>query len=250
MMKKYNFALLAVVALAVVASSAQAAVITSGTFDLGLGYSASAVWDTTETSGSNTAVTGPFTITVTGASNTFTNRGPTFPGRVLTNGSISGLLGSTENNLFTVTATYTGGMAGQGATPLTLVIDSISIYGYNLTNFSNLPGGPDEINWSEVTVGNLGTSPALDLGAASSFGSEDQAANFDQLVWNPGEISVAGTSMTRTFTVLENVDPTAGIDGFEIVGRIEYNAVPEPSALAFTGIGLIGLFGYGRRRKG
>jgi len=171
---------------------------------------------------------------------------------VLTDGSSSGFAGSTATNLFTVTATYTGGMAGEGATPLTLVIDSIRINAYNLINFVPPGGAPDEINWSETTVGNLGTSPVQNLGAASIFGNEDVAANYDQLDWNPGEAAVAGTSATRTFT-LENSNTNGyGIDGFEIVGRVEFDAfvIPEPSALVLTGFGLIGLLGYGRRRKG
>jgi len=61
-MKKCYLALSVAVALAVMTSSAQATVITSGTFDLGFGYTANGDWNDSETSGSNTAVTGPFTL--------------------------------------------------------------------------------------------------------------------------------------------------------------------------------------------
>lgn len=218
-----------------IAASASATLLTDG-FSIGLGYNAldgTEGWDDAETFGANTYVGGDFTLDITHTAAGFSGAGPQFPNRVLAG---SGANAGAATVVFTVDAAYTGGLAGSTATPMTLVIDSISIYAFNHSAHGD--GVNDTIRWAETTAGNAGTSSWLDLGAGSTALSVPAA--FDQLVWNPGDVAVAGTTSTRTFTM--NVDSlvNAAVDGFEIEGHIEYDAIPEPATL-----GLVAVFGGG-----
>jgi hypothetical protein len=233
----------------------QAAPIVSGTFSIGQGYiltgsgPVTGTWNNSETVGANTDVTGPFTLSVSLASDIFSGTGPSFPGRVLTTqGVASEASGFSGDFLATVTANYTD--AGVGTT--TLVIESISIYAFNHSNFTNTDeAGTDEISWSESTIGNLGSSAALDLGAPSS--SLGTASDYTQLTWNPGEVGVAGTSSIRTFLLSLNGGDFgavgAAIDGFEVTGHIVFTPIPEPSTAMLACAAMVGMATLVRRNR-
>jgi hypothetical protein len=231
----------AVALLAATNVSFAATTIISNTFSLGYGYASAAGWDDSETSGSNTGVTGDFTLsalpTVVSA---FSDTGVLFSNRLLANGG--GGTWNAQANTFTVdlVGSYTG---VQPAGTTTLVIDSISMWVDNHTLFT---GAADEIRWSETTVGNTGTSPFINLGTASAG---NVASTYQQLSWNPGETAVTGTSSTRIFEFdLSGNDFTnAMIDGFEVTGHLEFTPVPEPSTTALLGLG--GLALILRRRR-
>ncbi|MEN8255740.1 MAG: hypothetical protein ABFR33_09765, partial [Verrucomicrobiota bacterium] len=209
--------------------------ITGSTFNVGLGYNAldgTEGWDDAETSNSNTHVTGDFALAVSVTSPLWSSSGATFADRVLGAGASGTEYTARSRNderlEVTVTADYTGSLAGYGSTPMTLVIDSISIHAGNFT--SQYPN--EDIRWQETTPGNTNNSPWLDLGIGGTHAS---GANYDRLQWNPGEVAVAGTNTTRTFVL----DGTGGLnaycDGVDIVGHVEYriaSPIPEIGDIA------------------
>src|SRR5262245_50860067 len=107
-----------------VAGAARATIVTSNSFTMGYGVTANGSpavqWTDSETSGSNTNVTGPFSLSVVFSSRTPSAdtadptydgagsfQGPTFPNRVLSNGSLSDVSGWAPRFEVTVTGSYT-----------------------------------------------------------------------------------------------------------------------------------------------
>jgi hypothetical protein len=260
MMKMQCCALLVLVSLVNVSNAVE---ISSGNFSMGYGAdSLSAInFTTTETSGANTPNPSPGQFAFTygfvsrngtayqGAASGF---GPTFGGRVLTNGTppTNDVSGWSPNFQFTVNANYSGAIPGDavpGSVKLRLNIDSIRIYGMAHTAYQ-FPGDTLDMHWSETTVLNPGASAAQTLPSASAT---QNVSSYAQLTWNPNEFLELGLGSSRTF-VLDtingyNFSTNQGarvIDGFEIFGSatLVYDiAAPEPSSAILLGLGLVGL---------
>ncbi|MEN8255741.1 MAG: PEP-CTERM sorting domain-containing protein [Verrucomicrobiota bacterium] len=212
------------------AGVASAAVITSTDFSIGLGKtSGTGAWTTTETASVNTDVTGPFTLSVAASCSSFYgSSGTTFQNRVLGMG-LTGVqyVGKVQTfDTLTVAANYTGGLAGNSATPMTLVIDSVRIWASN--GVQN-----NYVYWLETTPGNAAQQANQSLGAAASY---TVLADYQNVVWNPGEQAVAGTSSTRTFDLNGASVHEIRIDGIEVLGHVEYDAIPEPATLSLFGL--------------
>jgi hypothetical protein len=256
------FGLAAALIVATTAQLAAAATISSAPFSLGYGYASGnnpqqggpgngyGLWGTSEAGGANTAMTigdFSFTTTVLGGIDSFA--GPTFIGRVVgddAGNSFSGVALSTHpfNASFAVTGSYDGPVPGDAAGvpnfQVKVEISQISVYANNPSSGQ----GTFDIFFRETTPGQEADSP----GQTITFGSLLLASDYDQLSWDPADVSVAGTSATRSWFI-----PTpneTSIDAFELLGTVTltYDQIPEPSGLFLLGMGLIGLLGC-RRQK-
>ena len=254
--------------------TAQAASVTSTNFSIGFGASIDTTdptppgqWSTAETNSVNTPVTtgnantttisiGPdFELTPIIAGRQFSDTGATFPNRVLTNNG--GQSGWSRTFSVDLTGAYTGILPpGAVNVQTTLNLTGLSIYAmaYNGGSFVT---DVNNFHFNETTPGNTASSPnAAPLTSTTSTGALDTASNYTQLVWDPSEQAVAGTSSTRSFTTsgFGVVSPNEGyvIEGFEIFGTIEvtYNVpIPEPSTFTLLGIALLGLSNSKRRSR-
>jgi len=237
--RKSVFASIALAVFALLPRAATAATISSSSFSLGYGFT-SGGWDTTETSGVNTATTiGDFSFlpAVTGGS--FASRGPTFTNRALADGDLDPPADrdhSASNLTFTntITGSWSGTIPPNNTVSLRLNIDQISVYARGHSGFGS--GG---LAFPETTVGHLATSPEVALTYTSI---ENEASYFTQLSWNPGDFEVAETnSVTGTFVLVG--DNHKVLDGFEIQGTIDgiLTPIPEPGTLALLGLGAMGI---------
>ena len=217
--------------------SVQGAEVSSAPFSFGYGWTGPtpASWNTSETTSTNTPTTqGQFNFMAAPVGDGFSSDGVRFPDRVLTDepgGSIGFSSFLKENFLVPVTANYSGGApANAAATPnyrLRLEISKISIWGgEHSSSFSSIP-----LVWDETTPGHLSQSQSLQLPITNDF---NEAAAYDQLVWDPADYDVplAGLNdaFTRTFDILvvDNMGDLRFLDGIEVEGRVKlvYDAIP------------------------
>jgi len=228
-----------------VSSNVTAAMIVSDQFSFGYGKdnNTSGLPWTLKTGGGTTSNTiGDFTFTPTVESGIYASNGPIFNNnRVLTNGitNASSTAGNTGTWSMSVTGSYAGTPADAAENPnfrITLIIESISIYAASYGN----PAPPNNLlAWTETTAGHMSSSEPITLiYAGSTAANLNTATNFRQLVWNPDDFLIDGTTSARSFGFL--TDTIRPIDGFEITGRIEitYDTIPEPST---TALGVLGL---------
>jgi hypothetical protein len=248
-----------IIGIASVATSANAAVVTSTDFSIGYGFAASATWNTSETAGANTAIAGPFTLAIAPVSNNYEGPGATFPGRVLTSGVAPASNFSAAGNdggggphpafRVPITASYNGAAPGDASgTPnyqIQIEITSIGIY----AGVNNGTGGSDQpLSFTETTPLHGNTSPATSVANSGNYvvGVTRPAANYTHVTWDPSDYSTSLANLNDTFTRTFSTDAPSShvvfLDGLEITGRVHliYDAVPEPSSLALLGLG--GLF--------
>jgi len=242
-----------------VASVTQGATIVSSDFSLGYGASTnvSPVWTTSETSGANTATTiGDFSFQPAPVTARYSDKGVTFPSRVLTDGTTISMSGwITPEFTVPIVAKYNGAApADASSTPdyhLVVDITKISMYGGYFTQ----AGTPTSMAWDEVTPGHSQSSSSVAFAAAAT--SLQTASQYTQLVWDAGEYSMSlsglNDTVTRTFDIASpGVDyDNRFCDGLEIEGRVSlvYNSVPEPSAIILAVVGLVGLLAYAWRKR-
>src|SRR5690349_8152782 len=170
-------------------------------FSVGYGFSPPGSWSTNETAAANTPTTAPnpngstftigdFQFTITVANSLNSSGGPTFPGRVLTDGDGSQMTAQSEFTTVTIFSQYNGTLtppdAEPGPTGFQLNIDQISVYAHK--HPAQLGGTDNEIWWIESTGTNPGVSPSIFAPQSTSFFS---ASDYGQLSWNPGEFFVA-----------------------------------------------------------
>ena len=236
------------IALFAVALNVSAVTVTSTDFSIGYGINdlpqptgGSPNWNTLETVTANTDVTGDFTFTPTVVGPEMSGSGPIFgpplagaTPRVLADGGgrpgWGDFYGNANGFGLTLAGSYTGTLpAGAVNVQTTIEIDSVSIYGFYFRVVWPPVTNPPNLAWEETTPGNAATSPAIDV--PGSF-SPTTAADWDQLVWDPGDEAQSGTSATRTFALVSSEIPAGwgpAIDGLEFTGRIvttyEINAV-------------------------
>jgi hypothetical protein len=189
------------------------------------------VWNTSETSGANTDVTGDFSLSITFPGNqasSLSGYGPTFPGGVLSTGSITAHSGRSDLFAVQLVGAYTG---AEPVTDVKLVITSISIYGARHASLT--PG--NGFSWRETTVGNAATTSVYTLNQVAGSADLVDPANFTLAAWDPADPTTRGTSSTRSFDLPDDGNFRA-IDGFTVMGRIE--VIPEPTAILLVGVGL------------
>lgn len=253
-MKRTLFLL--ILLLCITLSAVEAAVLTSANFTIGYGYTGATRngWTTTESSSVNSPTTqGSFTFSPTVLGEIWGGSGPTFPNLVLSNGTTD-RVGDTKNFSVVISGSWTGATPADAAPSpnyqISIVITNLSIWGVTSTAAG---GSATPLAFGETTSGHTATSSSISLNnlpnTASSFTT---ASNYKQLVWNPDDYSVSGTSTTRSFNIVAG-DQERAIDGFQVNGYvlITYTAVPEPGSLAtaLVGLGLCVVL-YGRRRSG
>jgi hypothetical protein len=226
---------------------------TSANFSLGYGAQATSgsPWNTTETSGANTATTlGSFSFIPTLSGPPFSSSGPIFPSRVLGDGDYGvGRSGWSKDFLVSLTGSYNTALPVWAENvKLTLNITSISIYGVQYSGF-----GTGTMQFQETTSGHTASSSAITLNVAADINDPGispfaTAANWKQLDWDPADFAVAGTTSTRTFN-LGTFTSTQGyaIDGFEIEGNVVLTYIPEPMSVWLLGIGGLLLWRRGMR---
>jgi|GEM_PF-3634972 len=261
--KKTHFIIngfIGLLALFTLAASSQAAAIISSDFTFGYGATAGnpITWTTTETSSSNSATTqGDFTFAPTLQGAFFSSNGPkvTVSGsnRTLVDGD-SDRSGGSDNFASTISGSYTGPTPGDAApTPnyqLSIIIDSVSIWGVSFNDES----GNKTLGFGETTVGHTATSSTITLNNDSSSFLLNKAQftddpNYSQLVWDPTDYSVAGTSTSRSFNLVS--DSNRVIDLFEVIGHVEltYDAIPEPKSITLLLAGGLALILLPRGRR-
>ncbi|MFA9480290.1 PEP-CTERM sorting domain-containing protein [Phycisphaerales bacterium AB-hyl4] len=223
--------------------SADAALVSSDEFSFGYGYdpvpgSSPTTYQWIPVTSANTPTTqGDFTLTVDVTSGLWSAAGPTFPNRVLTSGGEGSGSGNSATFTATITAEYNGPTLPGLETRLE--INSIRIWAFG----DGAPAGTT-IRWLEVTPGNEGTSNDLVFGSSGAGGGpRSNAANYSQLLWSPDDLTLSGTTVTRSF----NLESAAGrpIDGFEVFATV--HAIPEPASLGLLGLG--SLLMLSRRRR-
>lgn len=237
---------------------ANTVIISSENFSLGYGFShdgESSWWNTLETAGVNTPTTqGDFSFTPSVSGASYSSIGVDFPDRVLANraSSATGHTGTSASFGVSIAATWSGALPGDAELDpnyqIRLVITQISIYGAGITSQTTT-----DLAFVETTVGNTGTSPAIDVNLLQNSPPTEfnTASNWVQLSWNPDDFWTDGTTSTRTFamTATEN----RGLDGFEVFGYVElsYAAIPEPGLVGVLfGVAAAGvLLARGRRRR-
>jgi hypothetical protein len=233
-------------------SNAKAASINSAPFSFGYGFN-SETWNDSETSGSNTLTTlGGFTFTPAVGGTKNSNTGPTFGGRVLTDGG-NDQGGRAATFTLDITGAYTGGTPGDAAVDpdyqIKLHITQLSIFGASFYN----SGDPNTValNFAETTPDH-GASQASQV-LPNSGGSMHLAASYAQVVWDPADFFSAIDTVTQTRSfILQSSDSTwENLEGLEIFGYVElsYIAIPEPTGLSLAGMAFLGLAALRRRMK-
>jgi hypothetical protein len=243
--------------------------IISSSFSLGYGATTygiqSAQWDTSETAGSNTSVTGPFSLSVVFSSRTpaadgdsydngASGSGPVFTGRTLADspgGPGTGFSSWSPRFQVTVSGSYTGGTPVDAAPipnyQFSLAITSIRIWGTAL-DYGSV--SDRDLYFTETTPLHGASSPPQLLPYRTNpFESVHEAAYYAQLAWDPTDFNTAGLSDARTFVLDTASFPhQRAIDGFEVFGNlvVTYDAIPEPGTMMFLGLG--GLLLIRRRR--
>lgn len=205
-----------------------------------------------ESTGNNSPYTqGDFSLTPGPTGDSFSHTGPIFTNRVLADGihnvdpDHNNTDGSGWIDVFSlpILASYTGATP-VGATNVKLEIEltNLSIYGVAYA------GGTTSLAWNEATLGHSQTSSALALTTVSGSPPLGIAGNYQQLLWNPDDYYVAGTSATRTFNF--GGATFDAVDGLEVMGcvHMSYQTIPEPSTLSLVVLSLIGLLAYAWRK--
>jgi hypothetical protein len=221
------------------AGATHAATINSSPFSIGYGaqVNATPTWNTVETSSANSPTTqGDFTFSPVLTGGIFSGNGPivSVPGgvRTLATGGAGQNVGNSGTFGATINASWTGPTPGDAAaTPnyqISLVIDSIRIYGTISTSF---PTGND-LAFGETTVGHTGTSPAIILNTTTA--NYQIATNYNQLTWDPADYFDAGTTTSRSFNLVAAA--SRPVDDFEVFGHVvlSYDVIPEPGAVALV----------------
>jgi len=242
---------LASVVSAITVSAGQADVITSPQFSFGFGFS-EGTWNMSETAAVSTPFTqGDFTLTPTVSGSLNSNTGPTFPDRVLTNGSGIAQSGQ-DDGTYVMNGAYTGAVpAGATNVRTRVIMDSLSVY--VIQPF--IDDGIATLTWSESTVGQLQSqvfSVTDDPGPYNPADFADAAA-YQNIAWNPADaLQSPGSTQGRTFKFTENDEANRNafqvFDGLEFTGRVEtsFDAVPEPTMTGLLGGGTLLL---ARRRR-
>lgn len=210
-------------------TSVDAASVTSSNFSLGYGKTSSSIaWNDSETSSSNTTVSGDFTLGVSVSSSADYLAGVTFLNRELgeTDDAYSSFPAGFEAIL---TASYSGTPADASGTPdytLQIVITSISVYAAGGDN------DPSQIGFVETTTGNEQSQALQPL---APYANMRKPVNYTKITWSPDGFDSSATTQTRSFGVIQPTS-SAFLDGFEVEGHIvvTYNAVPEPVALSLA----------------
>lgn len=242
------------------ASNTIASQITSSDFSIGYGYSSPGSWNTSETTGANIDISGPFSLDIVPHAYNYVGSGITFPGRVPTNGGAGMLSGAANNGnvggVFNVpiSASYTG-PAPVDAAPVPnyrLVIEITSISVYAGANESSLSLAFNETTPGHAQVQGAGIS-LIDSGNDFST-AQGTVASYTKLSWDPAdyENSIVGVNdpSQRVFSTDAPSSHVVFLDGLEITGRVHlyYDAVPEPGAMAMLGTLAIGLLARRQRR--
>ena len=254
-MKAFRF-LCAVVLTGLASASASAApivetTISSGNCSFGYGVVAG-FWGTSETASANTSTTSgsfSFVPTVSGSGNS--SFGPRFgpPARTLQSGGVSPSVadtGATVGSFLASIAATWSGSTPVDAQPspnyrLRVNITSLRIWSAGYDGDT----GPYTQNFNETTAGHAASSPSTTI-LAVPFTTWYDKNNYTQIVWDPSEFIVTGTSSTRTFTL--GGSPSSSIDAFEVFGTVDliYDAIPEPGA---AGLALTAMLGMALRRR-
>lgn len=116
------------------------------------------------------------------------------------------------------------------------------------TDFDATP--TNSLKWQETTVGHEDSTSATNYPLIIGWPNWGDDAVYTQVLWDPNDFQVVGTTQTRTFALFPN--NTAGnpaIDGFEVFGNVQliYDAIPEPGALG--AMGLVALIGVRMRSR-
>ena len=244
-----GFLVAVLVALAGLARPAGASIVTVTSADFSLGYGRTAAgWGTTETAGSNTPTTdGSFSFTPTVTGIAWTSVGPKFLNRVLGDGENVGgqggdYVGDSYDFLVSIAGSYDLALPPGATNPqLTLNITAISLWAIK-SDYGVLSPEYNETTPSHTSTSSMGVT----LNDPADFSI---AANYKQLLWNPADFAVAGTSSTRTFTLgawLSNENP---IDGLDILGNVTltYNNIPEPATMSLLALGGLAMIRRSRR---
>ncbi len=190
---------------------------------------------------------------------------------LLTGGSIGVDLYATNNSTVTVSGGTIGGTLYAWNNSMVNVSGGTiggTLYAWNnsMVNVSGGSIGEDLYAWNNSTVNVTGSSIGWDLFAwndstvtvtGGSIGGKLEAINNSTLtifgygfnvgygVYADGS-SLDGATLTGT---LANGTPFNNDVHISDSGTVTLAALPEPSSIAMFGIGALGLFGYGRRRR-
>jgi hypothetical protein len=246
-MKRTLILAMAVLCAVALTSTIQAGVISSSEFSLGYGYTGSKTWNTSETSGANTATTiGDFTFLPTLVSGHMSSWGPRFPNRVLTtNQNSSGYCSRSDGFGVSIAGSWAGDDPPDAAADpdyhIQLNITGISIYA------AGRVWGATEIAFQETTTGHEATSGYT---AIPDVDSGYKGDGYGQLAWDPADYATADKSFARVFDLVTDAAFCA-VDGFEVFGTIDitYAVIPEPSTFLLLGSGVIAALAMLRRRR-
>jgi len=210
-----------------------APVITSKEFSSGYGFKLGA-W-TLEPSTKNRPTTqGDFTVsTAFSGASLFSAYGPTFGNRKFANGALAGgdQSGQSQGLSITVTGSWAGTIPGGSNYQTSLVIDSIKVRGLKWGTGSTV-----SISWQETTPGHTGSSsPQSVVSVPTVLANMRDANNYRTLDWNPPDVYVPGTSMSRTFTITASDGTNIPLDALEIVAHVKVTSDPPAlESLAFS----------------